>query len=128
MRSEERELFQGIIDEMYRQFVAVVAEGRPDLDEEKVRELADGRVFLAPEALSLGLIDRIGTLREAIASIKERIGGQRVRVVMYHRAYGYKPNYYATHSGVGNVNLINVDLSRLTDRATPRFLYVWRPG
>ena len=45
--------------EMHELFIDVVAENR-GLDEAKVREIADGRTFLASKALEYGLIDGIG--------------------------------------------------------------------
>ena len=130
MRPEERELFQTIIDEMHGRFVKVVALGRPELDESAVRELADGRVYTATQALELGLIDRIAGLRATFQDAKRRIGAKAVKVVVYHRPLEYRPNYYARASGVpgGDVNLLNVDLPAWLNDTTLRFMYLWRPG
>ncbi len=49
----------------YDDFLSVVAEGRA-LSKERVHELAQGRVYLAPRAKDLGLVDRLGTLDDAI--------------------------------------------------------------
>lgn len=62
---EEREIFQGMVDDIHEQFVAVVARGR-DLPETRVRELADGRVFTGRQAYELGLVDELGDLRDAV--------------------------------------------------------------
>jgi protease-4 len=62
----EKEYFQSLIDGMYRQFVAAVASGRK-LDEARVRQLADGRVFTGQEARAMGLVDELGTLEDAVA-------------------------------------------------------------
>ena len=129
MRPDERALFQQVIDEMYERFVQVVAEGRAPLDEEAVRAVADGRVYLAPRALELGLIDRIATIRETVEALKRRLGITNVRLVTYHRPSTYKPTYYARTPGLltGDVNLINVDLPRYPPALTPRFMYLWSP-
>jgi protease-4 len=130
MRPEERELFQGIVNDMYERFVHVVDEGRPKLDEAKVRELADGRVYIAEQALEHGLIDRIATVRETIGAVKNRIGAKRIRLVTYKRPLAYRPNYYAQapYPPDRSVNIINVDLPGWLDAGTPRFMYLWRPG
>ncbi|UCE59502.1 MAG: signal peptide peptidase SppA [Phycisphaerales bacterium] len=130
MRPEERELFQAIVNEMYERFVEVVMEGRPELDEAEVRSLADGRVYTGTQALEVGLVDRVATLRETVDAVKERIGSTRIRLVAYKRPLGYRPNYYAKAPDVSNreVNLINVDLPAWLDRTTPRFMYLWHPG
>ncbi len=54
-----REYLHGLVDDMYGQFVAMVAEGRR-MDPGKVRELADGRAYTGRQALTLGLVDEIG--------------------------------------------------------------------
>lgn len=66
MTSEEREMLQAVIDSTHGQFVKAVAEGRK-LPEEKVREIADGRIFSGEQALALQLVDRLGTMQDAIA-------------------------------------------------------------
>ena len=61
----EKKYLQNIIDDMYIQFVTAVAEGRK-LDVEKVRQLADGRVFTGKDAKDKNLIDELGGLQEAV--------------------------------------------------------------
>ena len=73
MTEEERDLWRGIIDEVYEDFVAVVAERR-GLPLDQVRELADGRVYTGHQALEAGLVDDLGTLEDAIAKAAE-LGG-----------------------------------------------------
>jgi len=132
MTAEQRAIFQSIVDEMYESFVAVVRDGRSGLTEEKVRELADGRVYTAGQALEQGLIDHIGTIRDALAALRERTGSKSVRVVTYRRPLEYRPNYYAQAPGTPptsvDVNLVKLDASRLPGLGTPQFLYLWAPG
>ena len=73
LTDEEIAIWQEIIDESYDIFVKVVAEGR-GLDEEAVRELADGRVYTGQQALELGLVDRLGNLQDAVNRAAE-LGG-----------------------------------------------------
>jgi len=70
---EERAIFQGIVDEMYREFVNVVAEGR-DISVERVRELADGRVYTGRQAHELGLVDRLGDFEDAVRVAADMAG------------------------------------------------------
>lgn len=56
---EGRQVLQGLVMNMYDQFVAMVAAGR-HMQPEKVRELGDGRAYTGMQALRLGLIDQIG--------------------------------------------------------------------
>lgn len=59
-----QEVLQSLVNDMYDQFVGMVAEGR-HMDPVKVRTLADGRAYTGRQALSLGLVDAIGGEREA---------------------------------------------------------------
>jgi protease IV len=61
-----QEVMQGLVNDMYDQFVEMVATGR-HMDVAKVRTLADGRAYTGRQALGLGLVDAIGGEREAKA-------------------------------------------------------------
>ncbi|MBS0562252.1 MAG: signal peptide peptidase SppA [Proteobacteria bacterium] len=61
-----REVLQGLVMDMYEQFVAMVAQGR-HMDPARVRELGDGRAYTGRQAVALGLVDQIGGLRDARA-------------------------------------------------------------
>lgn len=65
LTDKERTYFQGLIDDMYVQFVDAVASGRK-LDLQEVRSLADGRVFTGRDARERKLIDEIGNFQDAI--------------------------------------------------------------
>lgn len=65
MTDEERALLQQMVDDIYNQFVHVVADGR-HMDEAKVRAIADGRIFTGQQALSAGLIDAVGNYYDAL--------------------------------------------------------------
>ncbi len=73
LTASEREYFQGLIDDMYDQFVEAVALGR-NLDVDVVREFADGRVFTGREAKDLNMIDETGNLQDAI-DLTARLAG-----------------------------------------------------
>lgn len=83
---EQRDIFESLVDESYDQFVEIVADGRPDLSAEQVRELADGRIYSGRQALENGLVDELGNLDDAIAKAAE-LGGisGEPRVVEYER-------------------------------------------
>ena len=73
MTSLEREILQNLIDDVHSQFVASVAVGR-NLDEEAVRQIADGRIFSGRRAMDMGLVDRMGNLDVAIRRAAELAG------------------------------------------------------
>ena len=66
LSADGRKVLQGLVGDMYDQFVAMVASGR-HMDPVRVRELADGRPYTGRQALALGLVDAIGGEREARA-------------------------------------------------------------
>ena len=61
---EGRQVLQGLVMDMYDQFVGMVATGR-HMDPARVRELADGRAYTGRQALKLGLVDQIGGEHDA---------------------------------------------------------------
>ncbi|MEW5952477.1 MAG: signal peptide peptidase SppA [Bacillota bacterium] len=69
----ERAILQGMVDDLYQQFVDVVAKGR-DLDRAQVLEIADGRVFTGRQAMEAGLVDEMGNYYDAVAKAAELAG------------------------------------------------------
>ncbi|HEX3738644.1 MAG TPA: signal peptide peptidase SppA [Terriglobales bacterium] len=61
----ERQYMQGLIDNMYGQFVQAVADGR-HAKASDIRSIADGRVWTGEQAMGLHLIDQIGDFRAAV--------------------------------------------------------------
>jgi protease-4 len=116
--NEEKKIFQGMIDSMYGRFVRVVADGRK-MDPERVRQLADGRIYTSQEAKDAGLIDQIGYLEDAFTQAKTLAHLERATIVTYLRPGEYRPNVYS-------MNLININFG---DVAGPgiRFTYLWLP-
>jgi len=66
MTPQERELLQGVVDNVNLQFVNAVAAGR-NLNREDVLRIADGRIFTGEQAKGLGLVDVLGNLEDAIS-------------------------------------------------------------
>jgi protease IV len=71
MSGPEKAYFKALVDDVHLQFIEAVSEGRR-LKVETVRQLADGRVFTGRQARSLGLVDKIGGLEDAIDDAKKR--------------------------------------------------------
>lgn len=65
MTEAERRILQSMLDDVHGQFIDVVAKGR-QLDRKKVEAIADGRIFSGREAQSIGLVDQLGNLQDAI--------------------------------------------------------------
>lgn len=69
MTAEEKELLQGLVDNVYQQFLKAVADGRK-LPIERVKPFADGRVLSGEQAYVAGLVDKLGGLDVAIEQAK----------------------------------------------------------
>ncbi len=126
LTAEERAVFQAVIDDLQRQFLAKVIAHRK-LAPETARKLADGRVYTADQALAHGLIDKIGYMSDAVATAKQAAGLDKARVIVYHRPRQYRATYYARAE---DTPVASADaLSGMASMAAsgPRFLYLWWP-
>lgn len=74
MRDSERQILQKMVLDVYEQFVADLAAGRPNMNETELRRLADGRIYSGAEAQKLGLVDELGGFEDAIMRAA-RLGG-----------------------------------------------------
>lgn len=84
--ADEERIFQEITDGLGRRFVDLVAHHRR-LAAEALRDAATARVYLAPEALRMGLVDRIGYLDDAVAQACQMAAlPADARVVTYRRS------------------------------------------
>jgi protease IV len=83
---EEKEREQALIDSFYERFVQLVSEAR-SMPADRVKELATGEVFTAPEAQANGLIDGLGDLDTAIdmAQSLAELPERKVTYVRPHR-------------------------------------------
>ena len=127
MTEDEKKLFQGIIDEYYEGFLAVVARGRKGkIPDAALRTIADGRVYTGPQALKLGLVDAIGYFDDAFAKARDLASLKSARLVSYTYFPKTKTNIYA-----GRLS----DLSPLDAKAIESmlgalktgFYYLWLP-
>lgn len=84
LSAEGRAILQSLVDDVHRQFVAAVAQGR-GMDESRVRTLADGRVYSGAQAKQLGLVDQFGTLQDAIEIAAKRAGLEGEPAIYYSR-------------------------------------------
>jgi protease-4 len=65
--AEEKQRMQGWMDDIYGVFKKHVTDSRAKKLAKPIDELAGGRVYTGEQALKLGLVDKIGTLQDAIA-------------------------------------------------------------
>lgn len=87
MSPEERRLLQTLLDDVYNQFVDAVVEGRK-LTREAVMGFADGRIVSGRQAITLGMVDVLGGLEEAVEGAAE-LGGlpPKPRLILPRRRF-----------------------------------------
>jgi protease-4 len=127
MSEDDRKLLQGLIDQFYARFVAVVTEGRKGrLTEGQVKSLADGRIYTATQALEAKLVDGIGYLDDAVGEAKKRAGLGKFKVVMYTRRPGRLDNEYSAAT-VQAQPLFGGDLEQARKLLGFHCYYLWEP-
>ena len=82
MSEEDRAMLQGVIDSTYGQFVKAVAEGRK-MPVEEITRIADGRILTGEQAKAAKLVDKLGTLQDAIAEAGRLAGIKEEPQVIY---------------------------------------------
>ena len=125
LTSDERAIFQSVIDDLYGQFVAKVV-ARRRLDAAAARTLADGRVYSADQALRHRLIDHVGYLPDALELTRKAAGLGQAKVVVYHRPRQYRRTYYAESATQVDSPLSATALGPLVAPG-PKLLYLWLP-
>jgi protease-4 len=127
MTDEERAILQGMVNSFYDQFVHVVVLGR-HLPEDRVRKLADGRVYTGIDAKKSGLVDEIGYLEDAIHDAMAMACIKDATIVAYDRCDGYRGSIYAGLPKIPSEINVKLDLPGLTNHGGAAFMYLWEPG
>ena len=128
MTSEERAIFQGLIDSFYQRFLSIVQEGRPQLQMERIKQLADGRIYTGDQAKAEGLVDDIGYLDDAVELAKKKAQITEARVVTYRRPGEYSNSVYSKLMAPGPLaGLADMDVMAFIRGGAPQFMYLWMP-
>ena len=124
----EEKIFQDLTDQLGVRFVDLVARHRK-LEPEVVAEISTARVYLANEALELGLVDEIGYLENAVRQAKKLAGlAEDAKVVVYRRTEYPDDNIYNTstrYGGDGKLSLISMELPGSLNHIQTGFYYLW---
>ena len=126
----EEKIFQSLTDSLGKRFVDLVVLHRK-IGPEAVKDVSTARIYLADEALTLGLIDGIGYIDEAVTRTKELAGlDKNSRVIVYRRVEYPDDNLYNIQSRVGDMKSSLIDLglpdTSILNRAG--FYYLWPSG
>jgi protease IV len=122
MTEADRDILQTLVDESYQQFVDVIVEGR-DMEESRVKELADGRIYSGSQAVENGLVDEIGFREDALAALKEDIGGNP-QVFEYKNNIGSFFNLPLAESLMPNSEMRYIE-QLISQRQGPTLMYMY---
>ncbi len=157
MRDSQYAVLQGMVDEFYAKFRAIVVQARQSprtvrtpggqtlartaLDMSRLDELTDGRVISGSAAVKAGLADAEGDLIDAIHVARRMAGLSRARVVRFHRSIKTPTTVYEgadsladvggtdMRRGGGDFSLISVNMTPGPDQlSTGGAYYLWMPG
>lgn len=97
--TQELALYQRSVNRIYNMFLNKVSQGRK-LPEQKVAEIAQGRVWSGVAAKEIGLVDEIGGLNSAIAyAVKEAKLGEDWEVEEYPRTNSFGERFFGRATG-----------------------------
>ena len=118
---EQRQYIQEkLISPAYERFVKLVTDGRESLTLAEVKDLADGSIYGAQEALDEKLIDKIGYLDEAIEQVKTLAKIEEAQVVEYRRPFSL-----GGFLRLQSRSILKIDRTTLYELSTPQLLYLW---
>jgi protease-4 len=126
---EEKELIQKNTDQIYEQFIDVVAQGR-HMDKQKVSELATGQIYTGIEAKDLGLVDEIGDLQKAVDIAASLAGIQSPQTEFYEpqsndllKVLLGMNDSNVFNAGAGFLGAEGITALRILDNPYPVYLY-----
>ena len=120
MTPAERAYFQGIVTQLHSQFVRDVAIGRKGrMTQAEVARIADGRVFTGEQALEIKLVDRIGSIDDAVRRAATLAGVHGAPTMLWPRRRERK-----FLDLLGDTEAAGL-LERIAARRVPQFLFRW---
>ncbi len=129
--AEERQIIKDLIDQLGKRFLDRIAEHRK-IDPESLKEISSARIFLADDALKLGMIDRVGYIAEAVSLAKKLAElPENAKVVVYRRTEYPDDNLYNTstsHYEGRGLSIVSLDLPASLTSFQAGFYYLWQPG
>jgi len=120
MTPEEEQLLQNITDEVWYRFASLVASGR-NLSREQMTTIADGRIYLAPDALRIGLVDSIGYRDDALSAAEELAGEKKLRLIRYEKLFSFRDLLSAQSYATPMAEFREC----LAEAGSPKLMYLW---
>ena len=123
LTEEQRAIMQSIADEAYEQFTEIVADSRK-MPIEKVKSLADGRIYTANQAKQNGLIDEVCSYESAKDVIRNSLE-EDVNFVEYK--YRYEESWMSLLSGAASfIKNPEASVYKLLGNTSAKCLYLYQ--
>ena len=118
---QRKYLDEKVIQPAYNRFVELVYQGRKDkLSMDRVRQLADGSIYSAQEAVDNKLIDSIGYFESAVSTAESLASISNAKVVECSRPFSL-PMLLSAKKDV----MFKIDKEAIHQWQTPELLYIW---
>lgn len=128
-RPGENAIAQQVVDALYNQFVSVVENSRGDaLDQSRIHQITDGRIFAATTARERGLVDEIGRIDDVLAEARRQAGVESARVIRYYRGNTAPATIVADASVTSRPGAAARQPVGRAHATTAQPLYLWRAG
>lgn len=132
VRDSQYEVLQAMVDEFYARFRGLVSQRRAGkIDDSRLDELADGRIFTGERAHQLGLVDEVGGMRDAFEASKRLAGLENATLVKYASQAREKVQSPYAGAPVGSIQL-SIPLWPGAGpgawEGTSGIFYLWTPG
>ena len=129
--TEEKQIIKDLIDQLGKRFMDRIAEHRK-IEPDNLKAISTARIFLADDALKLGLVDGIGYLADAVNQAKKLSNlPQDAKIVVYRRTEYPDDNLYntsTTHYEGRGLSIVSLDLPAALTSFQAGFYYLWQPG
>ena len=127
---EEETLFNNLISGLSQRFNTLVLKHRK-ISPENMKEVMTARIFIAPEAMKLGMIDKTGYLDDAVKDAKKLADiPENSKVIAYRRSFYPNDNLYngTTSKSDSPISLINLGPLEQFKNINPGLYYLWLPA
>ncbi|MHC0037356.1 signal peptide peptidase SppA [Pseudoneobacillus sp. C159] len=125
MTKEETKILQTMINNSYEGFVKVISEGR-NIAPDKVKQIADGRIYDGRQAKELNLIDDFGYFDDVIETMKKDLKITDAEVVRYNDAFGFGSLFSMSAQKIMGKDVEMAGLMKmLTQPNSPRLMYLY---
>jgi protease-4 len=125
---ETRAMLQEMAGEFHQRFLERVARRRPAMTRVDRQGIQDGRIVSASRALELHMVDRLGSIHDALREAEHLAGVADAEVVFYHRPASPARSLFAISPSPAPLSeAIPLSYPGLDRSKLPTFLYLWQP-